>query len=603
MSQVSAFYWGTNFENILNFSYPFYDVIPERVPRDGSDFVQGVSGVEDAWITGWDHTLDLEARYLQLGAQSDFSAGPGGQGDALGGAASVQGFLDWARAKNTFRFVPDYLNAPGFYVDGCYLADQVKGGGGGRGLTSRLDWTQKLKIRNPTMDFALALRGLMFEYAPGGDLTTASIARNLAGEYITGYALAGFTGVAGLPGPIGVAGMASAAVNVLRDRHYPLGSSLRTTLVERAQTNSCLQSQALATSPWVSTLITATNNANKAPDLSNTATNLVPNGTSSNGHNASQPITITSGEFIAASGCFQRNGYSGIIFRFGDAGSTNGFQATVDLAAGTIMSNSIGFGSGVLTGSQIIGLPGGWYYVKIWGAVNAAVTAGNVFAFVYDTGAHANTTTAFAGNGTSGVLAWGIQVERNGATSFPPSSYIATTTATVTRGSDSLSFPFTAPPQPMFMYIKYVEGGDRYGGQGNTFTMQIGNLSATGRVLLDNGAGAVAAFFQPTSGSVSSAVTLTPSVGDVVEDMLVLAFSGGGLTVQARRSINGGAESAGGVSGVLVPDGAWGLLAVQLGADAAQGSTSFGRGIIRAMAGPLVYAGQTINTIALARAA
>src|SRR5260370_14506582 len=165
-SQVSSILWGTNFENVLNRGYPLQTVITDREPRSGTDYVQGISGLEDAWVTGFDYTLDVEARFLPVTPNFYGAAAVNPLKSQVSGALGVQGFLDWASAKNTFRFVPDYT-VPSFYVDGCYLMDPKTRG---RGISPRLDFTQKLKFRNPTMDFLQALRGLMFDYAPGTDI-------------------------------------------------------------------------------------------------------------------------------------------------------------------------------------------------------------------------------------------------------------------------------------------------------------------------------------------------------------------------------------------------------------------------------------------------
>ena len=203
---VSKITWGTGFENELIFGYSLFDVITDREPREGSEWIQGASGIEDAWITGRDYTMHCEARWI-----------PDNPGGALGetpvsGPTAFQAFLDWARDKNTFRFVPD-ASVPLFFVDSCYLVEPVRGFGS---LTADIKRRLPLKLRTVTMDFHQALRGVMFEYAPGGSLIDP-----VAATYSRG-STANRIGKDGL--------VASEAINVLRDRHYE--GSLKTALLE-----------------------------------------------------------------------------------------------------------------------------------------------------------------------------------------------------------------------------------------------------------------------------------------------------------------------------------------------------------------------------------
>src|SRR6266566_1069327 len=231
--------------------------------------------------------------------------------------------------------------------------------------------------------------------------------------------------------------------------------------LEAGATNSCLQSQALATT-WTANLLTATNNSGSstAPDGTSTATSLVPTAVSSNAHYVTQAITITSAENLAASLFIKAGAYSGMRLWFSDSanGGANGFFIAVDLTAGTIV-NSGAIGAGALTGSTIIALGGGWYWVGMWGKVNGGITAGIITVTAFDTGAHANTNTAFTGDAVSGIYAWGAQLERNGANALPPTSYIATTTIAVARNADSFSVPYFVGPNvgAQWIYLRGLE--------------------------------------------------------------------------------------------------------------------------------------------------
>src|SRR5205809_2501504 len=170
---TSRILWGTGYENQLVIADPLYDLVSDREPRDGSEWAQAPSGVEDAWITGRDYVLSGEARFLPDGA---------GGATPVSGALSWQAFLDWARDKNTFRFVPDQAHLD-FYVDSCYLVEPLRGFGS---LGADIKRKVPFKFRNATLDFHQALRGLMFDYAPGMSLTdplVATYSRATAGTF------------------------------------------------------------------------------------------------------------------------------------------------------------------------------------------------------------------------------------------------------------------------------------------------------------------------------------------------------------------------------------------------------------------------------------
>jgi len=314
--------------------------------------------------------------------------------------------------------------------------------------------------------------------------------------------------------------------------------------LEAAATNSCLQSQALATT-WVPTTLTATNNAAAAPDGTTTATNLIPDTSSTSGHRVNQSITVTANEFCAMSGFFQATGYSGLNIRFSDAGGTNFFGIIVDVTAGTF-STTVG-GGGSVSGSTVLALANGWYWVGVWGSMGGGVTAGGIFANVFDTYAHAQTFTAYAGNGTSGIRAWGLQLERNGSNALPPTSYIPTTTTTATRNQEQWQVAqyVPVPAAGLWRYSRFVERGTFTTGSLSHQHLVMGNngprwmlLSEAGslpRVIWNNGV---------TEVRVTAAAA--PTFGQVFETLETIDNAG---LVTLRTSINGAADSVATVSG------------------------------------------------------
>ncbi len=100
--------WGASFANTINATYPLDSAVAMSRPREGSEYLQTPSGVEDAWIVAHDQILSGQWRWITA-AQWDGSTG-------------VRAFLEWARAKNVFRFYPDRVGAPTFFYT-VYLAN------------------------------------------------------------------------------------------------------------------------------------------------------------------------------------------------------------------------------------------------------------------------------------------------------------------------------------------------------------------------------------------------------------------------------------------------------------------------------------------------
>jgi hypothetical protein len=327
--------------------------------------------------------------------------------------------------------------------------------------------------------------------------------------------------------------------------------------LEQTATNSCLQSQTWGTAPWAANNMTSvTNAAAAAPDGTTTATSLIPNGTSTPFHFMNQPITITSGEFCAASFFVKANGYNGIVIRFGDANSTNAFQATFDLSTGLFGTQHVAAGAGVLTGFTSLALANGWYWLLIWGAVNASVTAAGISCYVYDTLAHADAGTSWSGDTTHGAFVWGAQVERNGSNQLPPSSYIATTTVTVARSGDSA---FTVPyfaglgANAFWYYVRYLTRGDFATLAAAQFpsVCQLGSFGAPPNwrtIIYSTGAGAYFGASGNSAAQSASTLTVAPTFNQVVEHLLTVTAPG---VAVLRTAVQQGADVVGSTPGAV----------------------------------------------------
>lgn len=200
-------------------------------------------------------------------------------------------------------------------------------------------------------------------------------------------------------------------------------------LVEGPRTNLALQSEAFGTT-WTATSCTVTSNTAAAPDGATTADTITVSGASGS---CNQGIAITAGNAITLSVHLKRLASSLGRLRITDG--TNAVAAWFNLAAGTVGTASAGGATVVYAAHAMEALANGWYRCQL-----TVTTATSTSFFIHVSAAA--TDNVEPANGDN-VYAWGAQAEAPGGTSAA-SSYIATTTATVTRSGDSLVVPVSA---------------------------------------------------------------------------------------------------------------------------------------------------------------
>ena len=188
-------------------------------------------------------------------------------------------------------------------------------------------------------------------------------------------------------------------------------------LLEEARTNLLLQSENFGTT-WTPNGLLAfgsgsTLNALTAPDGQATA-DLITENTSNSQHNVYQISTTIGAKRFSV---FAKQGPGARLLRLIDFNATDGGQGETyfNLSTGAVVSGP----------GTIQALPDGWYRCSIQSTTTVTSTyfisiATSALAFVY------------AGDGASGLYLWGAQLE---AGAFP-TSYIPTTSATVTRAAD-----------------------------------------------------------------------------------------------------------------------------------------------------------------------
>jgi len=225
---------------------------------------------------------------------------------------------------------------------------------------------------------------------------------------------------------------AASAVGTPRITHDPVTLAPLGLLMEPAATNNLLRSEDWS-AVWV--LAGSTQTANSATS---------PSGVS-NGTRLSEDTTVGAHETYQSIGasqnyCFsvflkaqQRTAASTTIYR----AANDWVTCTFNLSAGTAGTVAVGSASGWSNAAATIENYGnGWYRCSV--RATHSSSSGSFAGISLNSSATPtrqanNGIEGYAGNTANGLLAWGAQVE---FTNAPPTSYIPTAAATVTRSAD-----------------------------------------------------------------------------------------------------------------------------------------------------------------------
>jgi len=201
----------------------------------------------------------------------------------------------------------------------------------------------------------------------------------------------------------------SVAINVPR-LDYTDGSC-PSILVEPARTNLVLRSQEFNLI-WSQTNATITDNVTTAPDGTSTADKLVENATN-NQHRIDQTTTSAIGT-NTFSVFAKKSERDSLWLRVGTSG------AYFDLTNGTV-SGAVG------VTTSMVNYGNGWYKCSIVRTSSVALEIVRINLAI-------GTSGTYLGDGTSGLFIWGAQLELGSY----DTSYIPTTTGTVTRTADDI---------------------------------------------------------------------------------------------------------------------------------------------------------------------
>lgn len=209
-----------------------------------------------------------------------------------------------------------------------------------------------------------------------------------------------------------------------RADYDPVTGALRGLLIEEARTNLMRWSEVFDISTWAKVNTTITSDAAIAPDGLLTADKIVPT-TSNSAHQLSQNSgVLTVGETYTFSAYAKAAGYD-LVSLLGNSSYGN-FNTVFDLQSGEVVSSSNVSGTPKITPAG-----DGWYRVEA-SFVCPSANSGNVFFAPRQSIA----SSIFAGDGTSGILVWGAQLEQGSFAGSFATSYIPTTGAAATRAAD-----------------------------------------------------------------------------------------------------------------------------------------------------------------------
>lgn len=216
------------------------------------------------------------------------------------------------------------------------------------------------------------------------------------------------------------------SANAVRHDFEPLTGIYRGFLIEEGRTNLLLRSAELDNASWANVAATRTANSIAAPDGTVTADKLASDGTSGEHGVRQEGIAGTPTNKHSLSFWAKAAEFSRVMARI--SSPTGSCEVFFNLNGSGSVTTATNNGGAVQTAGVIEPYPNGWFRCVVIGIPgNAAGTIGAHIEIVNDSGA-AN----FSGSSGSGVQFWGAQLEA-GAN---PTSYIATTSAQVTRAAD-----------------------------------------------------------------------------------------------------------------------------------------------------------------------
>jgi len=214
----------------------------------------------------------------------------------------------------------------------------------------------------------------------------------------------------------------TAAAGVARFDHDPVTGESLGLLIEEQRTNLLTRSEEFDDAVWTKTRASITANTVVAPDGTLTGDKLFDDTTASNTHQIARAISWTSGVTYTRTLYAKAAEYTRFRFQLPSNAFGTAINASFDLQNGTVVSVT---SPGTAT---ITPVGNGWYRCSVTATATATVSETEI-----SCGLIQGSNTSYTGDGFSGIFIWGAQLEA----AATPSSYIPTTSATVTRSADA----------------------------------------------------------------------------------------------------------------------------------------------------------------------
>ena len=224
--------------------------------------------------------------------------------------------------------------------------------------------------------------------------------------------------------------------------HNLAGKTIRAWRTGASRTNLVPYSEQIDNPAWGKSRVTVTSNATTAPDGLLTADKIVET-EETGSHAVVEAVSCVAEETYTASCYIKAGERTEARLRIGDDASPSSFidDVIIDLSDGTVASP---------TPSAIVSDEGnGWWRVSISGATRAGTTVVTLTVQIYDDG-----SGDYLGDGTSGIYAWGAQIEQGEL-----SDYIQTEGSPVTSTKEYIS-PWITPADNSTIAIMTNDGGD-----------------------------------------------------------------------------------------------------------------------------------------------
>jgi len=239
------------------------------------------------------------------------------------------------------------------------------------------------------------------------------------------------------------------------------GGVLRGLLIEEQRTNTLLWSSVFTNAVWSQGNVTLTPNQSGAPDGTATFTRLAETATTNSFYLLTTFTALPASTTVALSlyARAQQNRYLQLSL---DDSAANGLFATFDLQTGTVSGALSGRGAATLGTASIQPIGGGTYRCAITGSINAGMN--RVIFNPANTG-NAGWLPSYAGNPANGLLIFGAHLEQGAF----PTSYIPTTSVSVTRAIDVCQIPtnvswFSGTSSSLLFELNPLVVNNTYGG-------------------------------------------------------------------------------------------------------------------------------------------